>query len=227
MASPTVDRGADGARAADVIDVADAAAAIVRSLSRALELRDYRRGEFAETRDHCERVTRVALLLAEAAAPELVADPQLEYGFRLHDIGMLAISDTILLKQGPLTERELEEIREHPWLGERIVAHAPYLNGLARQVIGSHHEKWDGSGYPRRLEADEIPLAARIFAVADAFDAMTSQQPYRAALPVDYALSEIGDKAGSHFDPALAQVFVSLEHELRPATAEAELETPV
>jgi len=222
------DEQSEKARAVELIDVADAAAAIVRALSRALELRDYRRGEFAETRDHCERVTRIATRLAVVAAPDLAADPKLEYGFRLHDIGMLAISDMILLKQGPLNERELDEIREHPWLGERIVAHAPYLNGLARQVIGSHHEKWDGSGYPRRLEAEEIPLAARIFAVADAFDAMTSQQPYREALPVESALSEISDKAGSHFDPELAHVFVSLANELRPATsdAEAELETP-
>ena len=142
---------------------------------------------------------------------------------------MLAVSDTILLKQGPLTERELEEIREHPWLGERIVAHAAYLNGLARQVIGSHHEKWDGSGYPRRLEADEIPLAARVFALADAFDAMTTQQPYREALPLEFALSEISDKAGLHFDPALAHIFVALADDLQPPTpdAEAALGTPV
>ena len=226
MSSPP---GGEPERAAELIDVADAAAAIVRSLSRALELRDYRRGEFAETRDHCERVTRFGMMLAEAAAPELALDPQLEYGFRLHDIGMLAVSDTILLKQGPLTERELEEIREHPWLGERIVAHAAYLNGLARQVIGSHHEKWDGSGYPRRLEADEIPLAARVFALADAFDAMTTQQPYREALPLEFALSEISDKAGLHFDPALAHIFVSLADDLQPPTpdAEAALGTPV
>jgi HD-GYP domain-containing protein (c-di-GMP phosphodiesterase class II) len=164
-------------------------------------------------------------MLAEAAAPGLAADPQLEYGFRLHDIGMLAVSDTILLKQGPLNDRELDEIREHPWLGERIVAHAPYLNGLARQVIGSHHEKWDGSGYPRRLEGTEIPLPARIFAVADAFDAMTSQQPYREALPVEFALGEVDDKAGTHFDPTLARIFVSLASELASVRPQPELET--
>jgi HD-GYP domain-containing protein (c-di-GMP phosphodiesterase class II) len=195
----------------------------VRALSRALELRDYRRGEFAETREHCDRVTRIAMQLTQAAAPELALDTQLEYGFRLHDIGMLAISDTILLKQGPLDDRELDEIREHPWLGERIVAHAPYLNGVARQVIGSHHEKWDGSGYPRRLQGNEIPLPARIFAFADAFDAMTTQQPYREALPFDFALGEVEDKAGSHFDPDLAKVFLSIAHDLRPVTADADL----
>jgi HD-GYP domain-containing protein (c-di-GMP phosphodiesterase class II) len=198
-----------------LISVLDAASVTVRALSRALELRDYRRGEFAETRDHCERVTRIAMRLTEAVAPQLVDDPQLEYGFRLHDIGMLAISDTILLKQGALTERELDEVREHPWLGERIVAHAPFLNGVARQVIGSHHEKWDGSGYPRRLANTEIPLPARIFALADAFDSMTSDQPYRRALPFDFALSEIDDKAGSHFDPQLTRAFLSIAHDLR------------
>jgi len=202
----------------DLISVADASAATVRALSRALELRDYRRGEFAETREHCDRVTRIAMRIAQSFAPELIEDPQLEYGFRLHDIGMLAISDTILLKQGPLTEAELDEIREHPWLGERIVASAPYLNGVARQVIGSHHEKWDGSGYPRRLHGEEIPLPARIFSLADAFDAMTTQQPYREALPFEYALGEIDDKAGSHFDPDLAKTFLAIAHDLRPAT---------
>jgi HD-GYP domain-containing protein (c-di-GMP phosphodiesterase class II) len=206
-----------------LISVAEATAATVRALSRALELRDYRRGEFAETREHCDRVTRIAMVLTQAVAPELLHDQQLEYGFRLHDIGMLAISDTILLKQGPLTESELDEIREHPWLGERIVASAPYLNGVARQVIGSHHEKWDGSGYPRRLQGPEIPLPARIFAFADAFDAMTTQQPYREALPFEFAVGEIEDKAGLHFDPEIARAFLSIAHELRPATTDADL----
>jgi HD-GYP domain-containing protein (c-di-GMP phosphodiesterase class II) len=204
----------------ELISIADASAATVRALSRALELRDYRRGEFAETREHCDRVTRIAMRIAQSFAPELTEDPQLEYGFRLHDIGMLAISDTILLKQGPLTESELDEIREHPWLGERIVASAPYLNGVARQVIGSHHEKWDGSGYPRRLHGAEIPLPARIFSIADAFDAMTTQQPYREALPFEYALGEVEDKAGSHFDPELAKTFLAIAHDLRPATSD-------
>lgn len=188
----------------------------MRALERALELRDYRRGEFAETRDHCERVTGIAMRLAQIVAPELCASPQLEHGFRLHDIGMLGVSDHILLKQGPLSERELDEIREHPWLGERIVAHVPYLNGVARQVIGSHHEKWDGTGYPRRLEGGDIPVAARIFAIADAYDSMTSHQPYREALPVEFALVEISDDAGTHFDPAFAQAFLEIAEQLVP-----------
>jgi HD-GYP domain-containing protein (c-di-GMP phosphodiesterase class II) len=204
-----------------MITVTDAALATVRALERALELRDYRRGEFAETRDHCERVTSVAMRLAQTVAPELTASPQLVHGFRLHDIGMLGVSDHILLKQGPLSEPELDEIREHPWLGERIVAHVPYLNGVARQVIGSHHEKWDGTGYPRRLEGEEIPLAARIFAIADAYDSMTSHQPYREALPVEFALAEISDKAGTHFDPVLAEAFLDIAAQLVATTRSA------
>jgi HD-GYP domain-containing protein (c-di-GMP phosphodiesterase class II) len=193
----------------------------VRALERALELRDYRRGEFAETRDHCERVTKVAMRLALTVDPELVQVPELGHGFRLHDIGMLAVSDHILLKQGPLDERELDEIREHPWLGERIVAHVPYLNGVARQVIGSHHEKWDGTGYPRRLEGNDIPLAARIFAIADAYDSMTSHQPYREALPIEFALAEISENAGAHFDPSIVEAFMAIAPEVVATTRTA------
>ena len=132
-------------------------------------------------------MTQLALLLAEQIAPELALDPQLAYGFRLHDIGMIGVSNATLLKPGTLTPAELDEIREHPWLGERIVAPVPALGGLTRQVIACHHERWDGSGYPRGLRGTEIPLAARIFAVVDAFDAMTNDQPYRDALPIEEA----------------------------------------
>jgi HD-GYP domain-containing protein (c-di-GMP phosphodiesterase class II) len=159
--------------------------------------------------------------LAETIDPALARSAELEHGFRLHDIGMLAVSDHILLKQGPLDERELDEIREHPWLGERIVAHVPYLNGVARHVIGSHHEKWDGTGYPRRLEGAEIPLAARIFAIADAYDSMTSHQPYREALPIEFALAEISDNAGTHFDPSLVQAFMSIAADVVATTRTA------
>src|SRR5581483_3961615 len=151
--------------------LADAAGSeVVEALVRALELHDYRRGLFGENEGHGIRVTRLALRLAERVAPELAADPRLEYGFRLHDIGMIGVSDSILSKRGSLTQDELDEVREHPLLGERIVASVSCLRGIARQVIGAHHERWNGSGYPRRLEAERIPLAARIFALADVFD---------------------------------------------------------
>ena len=187
------------------------AAATVEALARALELHDYRRGRFGETAAHTSRVTQLALLLTEQVAPELLLEPQLGYGFRLHDIGMIGVSNETLVKPGPLSPAEVDEIREHPWLGERIVAPVPALGGVARQVIACHHERWDGSGYPRGLRGVEIPHAARIFAVADAFDAMTNDQPYRNAMTLEEALGEIREKAGLDFDPDIAAVFLSLE----------------
>ena len=186
-------------------------AATVEALARALELHDYRRGRFGETAAHTARVTQLALLLTEQVAPELLLDVQLAHGFRLHDIGMIGVPSSTLTKQGPLTPAELDEIREHPWLGERIVAPVPSLGGLTRHVIACHHERWDGSGYPRGLRGAEIPVAARIFAIVDAHDAMTNDQPYRDALPVEAARDEILAKAGIHFDPEIVTVFLGLE----------------
>jgi HD-GYP domain-containing protein (c-di-GMP phosphodiesterase class II) len=185
-------------------------AEVVEALARALELHDYRRGLFAETESHAWRVTRLAMQLAERVAPELAADPRLEYGFRLHDIGMIGVSSEIYRKPGGLTRDELDEVREHPLLGERIVAPVSYLNGVVRQVIGAHHERWNGSGYPRRLEGERAPLAARIFALADVYDSMTSEQPWRNALSPDIALAEINRSAGILFDPELVPVFLEL-----------------
>ena len=182
--------------------------AVVDALMRALELRDYRRGKFGETREHAERVTLLAVRLANKVAPALLHDARFEHGCRLHDIGMLAVPDAVLLKRTALTPAELDEIREHPWLGERIVATIPGLDGMCRQVIGSHHERWDGKGYPRGQRGEEIPLPARIFAIADAFDTMTHEQPWRPALSLDHALEEIGRGGGSQFDPALTSMFL-------------------
>jgi HD-GYP domain-containing protein (c-di-GMP phosphodiesterase class II) len=189
----------------------EVSAATVEALARALELHDYRRGRFGETSSHTARVTQLAMLLAELVAPELALNPQLAYGFRLHDIGMIGVSNSTLLKPGPLAPTEIDEIREHPWLGERIVAPVPALGGVARQIIACHHERWDGSGYPRGLRGIEIPVAARIFAVVDAFDAITNDQPYRIALSVEAARDEIRSKSGLDFDPDVAQVFLTLE----------------
>jgi HD-GYP domain-containing protein (c-di-GMP phosphodiesterase class II) len=202
---------------AAVVGAPDAAvaAAVVDALMRTLELRDYRRGKFAETREHAERVTLLAAKLASKVAPDLLQDPRFEHGCRLHDIGMLAVPDAVMLKRTALTPAELDEIREHPWLGERIVANVPGLDGLCRNVIGSHHERWDGKGYPRGQQGDEIPLAARVFAIADTFDTMTHEQPWRAALTEEHALEEIGRLSGAQLDPALTAIFLD---ELGPAT---------
>jgi ribonuclease P protein subunit RPR2 len=193
--------------------LADSYATTVRALATALELRDDGTGA------HAERVTTLALLLAAEVAPELTADPELEYGFLLHDLGKIGVPDAILLKPGPLTRREMEEMRYHPILGEKIVAGIPYLNGVARQVVAAHHERWDGSGYPRGLAGPRIPLSARIFAVADAFDAMTNDRPYRKALTFQVSVSEIVQGAGTQFDPALVDAFVELAPALSRAAA--------
>jgi HD-GYP domain-containing protein (c-di-GMP phosphodiesterase class II) len=209
---PVIPDGPDNVHAdhEDALSVDAACRHAVAALARALELHDYRRGRFAETRRHGEYVTALALRFVHQLGLDLAYDPQLEWGFRLHDIGMLGVSPAILACSSPLDSEQLAEVREHPWLGERIVASVPYLSGVARQVIGSHHEKWDGSGYPRGLSAEEIPLAARLFTLVDAFDVMTNDQPYRQALPFDLALAEIDAKAGTHFDPMLAPPFLRL-----------------
>jgi len=191
----------------------DSYATTVRALAAALELRDDQTGA------HAERVTALAMRLAEEYAPELISDPELEYGFLLHDLGKLGVPDAILLKPGPLSRREMEEMRYHPILGERIVSTVPYLSGIARQVVAAHHERWDGRGYPRGLAGERIPLAARIFSIVDAFDAMTNDRPYRTALGIAVALNEIQEGACTQFDPDLARTFVELAPTLSRAAA--------
>jgi HD-GYP domain-containing protein (c-di-GMP phosphodiesterase class II) len=188
-------------------------ATTVRALAAALELRD------DQTGGHAERVTALALRLTREVAPDLASNPELEYGFLLHDLGKIGIPDAILLKPGALTEREMDEMRYHPILGERIVSRVPYLGGVVRQVVAAHHERWDGNGYPRGLAGERIPLPARIFSVADAFDAMTSDRPYRQALSFFVALGEISSGAGKQFDPEIAEAFISLAPDLPSAAA--------
>lgn len=182
----------------------DSYATTVHALAAALELRD------DQTGGHAERVTVLALGLAARVAPEIADEPELKYGFLLHDLGKIGIRDAVLLKPGPLTPDEFEEMRFHVVLGERILAGIPHLSGLARDVVAAHHERWDGSGYPRGLAGVQIPLPARIFAVADAFDAMTNDRPYRGALGFEHAVREIMSKAGSQFDPGVATTFAAM-----------------
>jgi HD-GYP domain-containing protein (c-di-GMP phosphodiesterase class II) len=160
-------------------------------------------------------VTLLAMQLAEQAAPELVLDPELEYGFFLHDLGKIGVPDEILRKPGPLDPAEFDVMRRHPVLGEGIISQIPRLNGVTRQVVRSHHERWDGAGYPDGLRGEEIPTAARIFSLVDAFDAMTNDRPYRRALPVETAVVEIKRGAGKQFDPQVAGLFVEFVSTLR------------
>lgn len=183
----------------------------VRALAAAVDLRDDSTGA------HAERVTELALALTRRIDPKLAENPELEYGFLLHDIGKIGIRDSVLLKEGPLSESDLREMRVHTLLGEQLVARIPYLNGVARDVVAAHHERWDGTGYPYGLKGTEIPLAARIFAVVDVFDALTSDRPYRIPLPEDAALAEIERGSGTQFDPSIVPAFAELARDLENA----------
>jgi HD-GYP domain-containing protein (c-di-GMP phosphodiesterase class II) len=164
------------------------------------------------TRGHLDRTHRYGLALAARIDPELAARPEVGYGFFLHDIGKVGVPESVLCKRGPLDEAEWAVMREHPAIGAQIVAPIRFLSG-AVDIVRSHHERWDGAGYPRGLRGEDIPLAARIFAIADSFDAMTSDRPYRAAMPLEQALDEIRDGAGTQFDPEVAKAFLELAHD--------------
>ncbi len=180
--------------------------ATLKALAAALEMRDH------ETRGHCERVVQFSLRLGR----ELGLGPDelrsLEFGALLHDIGKIGVPDAILRKPQGLTEAEWEAMRLHPQLGERILRGIEFLEGAAR-VVAQHHEKWDGSGYPLGLKAHEIDLNARIFAVADAFDAIVSDRVYRAGKSYELAAAELDKFAGKQFDPRVVEVF----HRVPPA----------
>ncbi len=167
------------------------------------------------TGQHALRVHRYALELTEAVEPGLLDDASLEYGFLLHDIGKIGIPDAILDKAGPLQDGELRLMRRHPLIGAALLANVPLLDGEGLQVVRSHHERWDGAGYPDGLVAEEIPRGARIFAVADALDAMTTDRPYRPRLSWDEAVDEILRESGHQFDPQVVGAFARREQRLR------------
>jgi ribonuclease P protein subunit RPR2 len=179
------------------------------ALADAVDVRDRATGL------HALRVRRYALGLAEAVDPSLLGDASLEYGFLLHDVGKIGISDQILLKAGPLTPEERELVHAHPTIGAQILRNVSMLQGGGLDVVRHHHERWDGAGYPDGLAGEQIPLSARIFAVADTLDAMTSDRPYRAALDWADAIEEIQAQSGRQFDPGVVQAFVAEEQNLR------------
>jgi HD-GYP domain-containing protein (c-di-GMP phosphodiesterase class II) len=137
----------------------------------------------------------------------------LAHGVLLHDIGKIGIPDAILLKPGKLTAEEWTTMRCHPEIGKRLIENVPFLRG-AIPVVYCHHEKYDGSGYPRGLTGEEIPLAARIFSVMDAFDAMTYDRPYSKAVSFEAAKTEIKRCVGAHFDPAVVESFFRVPEDL-------------
>jgi HD-GYP domain-containing protein (c-di-GMP phosphodiesterase class II) len=181
--------------------------ATIEGWSTALELRD------VETQGHTLRVTEMTLRLSKELpfpADQLVNTRR---GALLHDIGKLAIPDSILLKPAPLTEDEWRIMRKHPEIARDMLGRIDYLRP-ALNIPYCHHEKWDGTGYPRRLSGEEIPFSARVFAVVDVFDALTSDRPYRPAWTTEQALAYIRDQAGCHFDPQIAEIFVERWAEL-------------
>jgi len=175
-------------------------------------------GSAIDTRDlgthaHSRRVRGYSLALARAHGFPDIGLRDLEHGVLLHDIGKIGIPDAILLKPGPLTPAEWKIMRTHPEIGRQLVEQVPFLRG-AVPIVYHHHERWDGTGYPLGLKGENIPLGARIFAVADAFDAMTFDRPYSRAIPLEDARREIQRSAGTHFDPRVVETFLGLPLEV-------------
>jgi ribonuclease P protein subunit RPR2 len=166
------------------------------------------------TRQHSQRVQRYALELAAAIDPALAADPALEYGFLLHDIGKIGVPDQILLKPSPLSPAEWRVMQAHTVLGAQMIGGVAFLQGAGVEVVRSHHERWDGDGYPDGLAGEEIPLGARIFAVADALDALTNHRPYRDGRNWRVSRNEIVAQSGRQFDPQVVEAFREREHAL-------------
>ena len=175
----------------------------LEAMGDALDLRD------AETEGHSRRVTAYTIALAREMGLDAEALKTLSRGAFLHDIGKIATPDAILLKPGKLDERETELMREHCAHGYEMVRKIPFLREAA-EIVFSHQEYYDGSGYPRGLAGDDIPLGARIFAIADTLDAITSDRPYRKGMTFAYALDEIASCAGRQFDPAIVDVFLRM-----------------
>jgi response regulator RpfG family c-di-GMP phosphodiesterase len=172
----------------------------LQALTAALETRD------AETHGHSERVVTFSLRLGQEYGLNAQEMKALEFGSLLHDIGKIGVPDAILRKPGKLTDEEWERMREHPLHGQQILRGIKFLEG-AGKVVAQHHEKWDGSGYPLGLKAEEIDICARIFAVADAFDAITSNRVYRKAQSYEAAARELDDWADRQFDPKVVEAF--------------------
>jgi len=174
--------------------------ATVRALSNAVEARD------AYTGKHAERVAAYGMELARCCGLAVEDSPQIEFGFLLHDVGKVAVPDAILFKSSSLTEEEYSLVRRHPVIGSEILRDIDFL-GEGKLVVRHHHERWDGRGYPDGLEGDTIPLAARVFAVADALDALTTDRPYRPASSFADARREVLRGAGSQFDPVVVAAY--------------------
>ena len=172
---------------------------VVESLTSAVEAKD------SDTGSHLYRSTMIARACLERIDPAQADDKAVSYGFMLHDVGKIGIPDAILNKKGPLNEMEWQVMRTHPTLGAHIVQPIGFTRRTL-EVIMYHHERYDGRGYPNGLKGNRIPLAARVFAVADAYDAMTTARSYRPAMSKEQALAIIQTGARSSFDPNVVDV---------------------
>lgn len=179
--------------------------AVLEGWSKTLELRDL------ETKGHTQRVAQITIRLAEQLGVSEAEQVIIFRGALLHDIGKMGIPDSILQKPGPLDPEEQRIVRHHPELAYQLLSSIPGLS-KSLDIPYCHHERWDGNGYPRGLKGKEIPLAARIFTIIDVWDALTSDRPYRKALPTDEALQYIRDESGHHFDPEVVQAFLAMQN---------------
>jgi response regulator RpfG family c-di-GMP phosphodiesterase len=186
----------------------------VHSLVSALEQKDFGTGA------HSLRVQSYATELARTFSPEVAADTSLEYGFLLHDIGKIRIPDSILGKPGALTTSERRWMENHTIVGESLLSRVAILQGEGIKVVRSHHERWDGRGYPDRLVGADIPTGARIFAVADSLDAMTSDRPYRVAMSWKVAERQVFEESGKQFDPDVVEALGACLPALREISRE-------
>ncbi len=184
-------------------------AATIQRLVTAAEYRD------EDTGDHIVRMSRYSAMLAEKLGFEKAHVEAILLAAPMHDVGKIGIPDAILLKKGRLTKEEFDIIKSHTIIGAQILGESDALVlQWANQIALSHHEKWNGSGYPKGLKGTQIPIVGRIAAVADVFDALTSRRPYKEPFPVDDAFQIIMDDSGTHFDPKLARLFLENRFEV-------------
>lgn len=177
--------------------------ATIQALVAAVEARDFGTGR------HQHRATALAASCMERIDLDLATDEEVRYGFMLHDIGKIGVSDAILNKPGPLESHEWSLMQRHPEMGVRIVSPIGFST-TTTDIILRHHERWDGSGYPDGLSGEQIPITARAFSIADAYDAMTSDRPYRPAMTADAAAETIRLDAGGSFDPTIVEIFLDV-----------------
>ena len=187
-------------------DLANANEETLVGLVSALDLREH------NTRLHSQRVREYTELIADQLGIDEKMKREIGFGALLHDVGKIAVPDQILLKPGKLTDQEWGEMRKHPEAGYRIVKRIGFLKDAA-EIVYAHHEKFDGSGYPRGLKGESIPLGARMFMVMDVYDSLTSERPYRSPIKYEEAAAEIKRHSGSHFDPAIVDTFMAIAPE--------------